>query len=579
MDLDLESRLSKLRAEADSSCWAGPRESTPDPSAADASVYLEGEAAAAAAAASPKASPRTSPSAPRGGPADLEGALSRQRATGEETWESAPLPSAADASVYLAARASLRDGETLEWESRPAASRADASAVPLGAALAARASPPELLVLETPEELQKLLSGKRVLHVKGFGSGFGDPPEGQKDVQHRQEEVAVQAITQFRPDYLVVDGDPWGKGFQRYVKAYADRQAEVGLAVPGVVWVKDVQGSSPTPEERKKKVGKASEWAAQGLPVIVSWLPGVAISDGVDRLFGAGCWEKLQEAKFDFRGAVKLTEAAELDRPEWLRGLAGTAPGRELLGAIEAVEHRADKQFFERCSFENAARGNAIYQHLRGGGGTPAAQGAVSFGGGESVLLEFATLYLFPGSGFDADQAALLPLSRGKPDDPALPAHRGGAFEPEGQQFEVPLGQPAACRPAASAGQPQTFSLAADDSDDEGTISPCPEQDGEDAWLDGAAASRPAASAPLGSPAREEAERQAQEEAARKAQEEAERLAREEAERQAQEEAARKAQEEAERLAREEAERQAQEEAARKAQEEAERPRALRRRS
>jgi len=326
----------------------------------------------------------------------------------------------------------LRDGETLEWESRPAASRADASAVPLGAALAARASPPELLVLETPEELQKLLSGKRVLHVKGFGSGLGDPAGEPSGALRRQDEAAGQAIERFRPDYLVVDGDPWGNGFQRYVKAYADRQAGAGLAVPGLVWVKNVQGSSPTPEEREKRLRQAREWADQGLPVAVSWLPEVSISEGVDRLFGAGCSEKLRRQRFDFRGAVRLLEVAGPQGPEWLRRLRDTAPGRELYRAIEAIESRADHQrYFEKCSFENAAKGHAIYQRLRGGGRAPAAQGAVSFGGGESVLLEFATLYLFPGSGFDAGHAALFQFTRGRASDPALPAHEGCAFQSE----------------------------------------------------------------------------------------------------------------------------------------------------
>jgi hypothetical protein len=287
--------------------------------------------------------------------------------------------------------------------------------------------------LETPEELWKLLSGKRVLHVKGFGGGFKDPlSEEQMGVQQQQEQTAVKTIGNFRPEYLVVDGDPYGSGFQRYVKAYADRQVGAGLAVPELVWVKSVKGISPTPEEREKRLGQAREWADKGLHVVVSWLPEANISQGVDRLFGAGCWEKLQGQKFDFRGAVRLLEAAEPDRPEWLRGLTCTAPGREMYLAIKAVEDRADDmQYFEKCSFENAAKGNAIYQHMRGEGQEPAAQGAVSFGGGESVLLEFATLYLFPGSGFDADQAALFPFSRGRPSDPTLPAHAGRAFESE----------------------------------------------------------------------------------------------------------------------------------------------------
>jgi len=280
-------------------------------------------------------------------------------------------------------------------------------------------------VLEAPEEIRELLSGKRVLHVKGFGSGFGEDAAQATQPPPGQDDAAAQAIQRFRPDYLVVDGDPWGSGFQRYVKTYAEAQARGGLAVPGLVWVNSIKEGSPTQEEREKNGEKAQEWADQGLPVVVSWLPEAAISQGVDRLFGAGCWEKLQGQKFDFRGAVRLFEAAEPDRPGWLRGLA---PEGEMYKAIETVESRSEKQYFEKCSFENAAKGNAIYQHLRGEGRMPAAQGVVSFGGGESVLLEFATLYLFPDSVFDAGQAALFPFSRGMPSDPTLPRHEGSAF-------------------------------------------------------------------------------------------------------------------------------------------------------
>ncbi|CAK0871171.1 unnamed protein product, partial [Prorocentrum cordatum] len=278
-----------------------------------------------------------------------------------------------------------------------AAFRERAAEVPPGAARgqgeggAARQEP---RVLETPEEAWELLRGRRVLHVKGFGSGLGDLPEEQRGVQRQQDEAAAAAIARFRPDYLVVDGDPWGAGFQRYISAYAERQAGAGLAVPELVWVKDVRGSAPSPEERRRKLGRAGEWAAQGLRVVVSWLPEAAVSQSADLLFGAGCWEKLQGQRHDFRGAVRLTEAPEPERPEWLRALAGTAPGRGLRAAIEGVEGRAEGRYFERCSLENAAKGHAVYRHLRGEGREPAAQGAVGFGGGESVLLEFATLYL-----------------------------------------------------------------------------------------------------------------------------------------------------------------------------------------
>ncbi|CAK0807074.1 unnamed protein product [Prorocentrum cordatum] len=281
--------------------------------------------------------------------------------------------------------------------------------------------------LGTLKELRELVSGKRALHVKGFGGGFGNRAHSA-DQETSQVRRAVQAIRSFGPDYLVVDGDPWGDGFQRYVKAFADERRRSHLSVPELVWVKDIKGDSPTSEERTKKLGKASEWAKEtGLRVVVSWLPESAIANGMNSLFGTDCSEKLKGKKFDVRGEVRLLSG----QLEWVRGMAAASdPSQiEILRAIEAVESRESKQYFEKCSFENSAKGNAIYQHLRGDGHKPDAHGAVSFGGGESVLLEFATLYLFPGSGFDREQAALLPLTRGRGDsDPKLPEHEGSAF-------------------------------------------------------------------------------------------------------------------------------------------------------
>ena len=282
--------------------------------------------------------------------------------------------------------------------------------------------------LKTRKELRQLLNGKRVLHVKGFGGGFGKGEHGASK-QQEQDDDAVKAILNFRPDYLVVDGDPWGDGFQRYVKAYADKCRLTKVAVPKLVWVKDIKGDSPTSEERNKKLAKAAEWANQTeLQAVVSWLPEAAISQGMNDLFGADCTEKLKEKKFDARGDVRLLGAAQ--QLEWIRVISGSddQSQRDIHKAINDVESRANKQYFEKCSFENSAKGNAIYQHLRGEGCQPKTQGAVSFGGGESVLLEFATLYLFPGSGFDKEQAALLPFTRGRTNDPKLPRHVGSAF-------------------------------------------------------------------------------------------------------------------------------------------------------
>merc|ERR550525_133440 len=95
--------------------------------------------------------------------------------------------------------------------------------------------------------------------------------------------------------------------------------------------------------------------------------------------------------------------------------------------AIAAVEHRGSLQYFEKCSLENAAKGNAIFDALHNP--NSAVHGVVSFGGGESVLLEFGTAYLNSGSGFDSCNAAIFPFSRGREGtDPELPRHVGAAF-------------------------------------------------------------------------------------------------------------------------------------------------------
>jgi len=283
-------------------------------------------------------------------------------------------------------------------------------------------------VLDTIDQrlkFKEFLEGKRLLHVKGFGGTFKDPNEDQIATEEAQEKGAVAAMSKFNPDYLVVDGDPWDKGFQRYIKAFVDARRQTGDHVPQLIWAKNLpvdtsnQGRPKSEEERTKRYNQANEWLTQvGIPVTVFWIDNDHIATMVDKVFGAGTWEKLKPEKFNKRGAVRIVN----EKPQsWVNT---TNP--EMKKAIQVIESRQENQCIEKCSFENAAKGHVIYEVLHSH--DLAAHGTVSFGGGESVLLEFATFYLNSGAGFDQRQAALYPYSRGRDSDPKLPKHAGADF-------------------------------------------------------------------------------------------------------------------------------------------------------
>jgi hypothetical protein len=87
-------------------------------------------------------------------------------------------------------------------------------------------------------EFREKLAGKRLLHVKGFGSGCIDFSRDDRMLQEQQQEEAVRALTQFSPDYMVVDGDPWGTGFQCYIKAFMDSRRGSSEVLPQLIWAK-----------------------------------------------------------------------------------------------------------------------------------------------------------------------------------------------------------------------------------------------------------------------------------------------------------------------------------------------------
>lgn len=277
------------------------------------------------------------------------------------------------------------------------------------------------------------LSGKRLLHVKGFGSGFKDANESQVVQENRQSQEAVKALKQFNPDFMVVDGDPWGSGFQKYIKEFVDCKRAAGDVTPQLIWMKDVpglnaDGSVANVENREKKVKQAQAWANQGISVIVYWLDNNQIHEQVNALFGADAWAKLEPANFDKRGDLFVLTGSP---PTWVDGIDD-----KIKLAIEEVETKHACKGFEKCSFDNMAKGNLGFEALHDC--KAAKHGVVTFGGGESVLLELGTKYLNSSSGFDARDAAVFPFSRGRDEtDPKLPQHVGAAFAMEVETFEA----------------------------------------------------------------------------------------------------------------------------------------------
>jgi len=283
-------------------------------------------------------------------------------------------------------------------------------------------------VLDTADDRNHFkadLAGKRILHVKGFGSGFGYATPTQAELEAKQQREAVVAMSMFGPHFLVVDGDPWGVGFQRHIKAFIDWKRQSGGPLPQLIWAKNVKMSEGSPSdagERSKRVKQAEQWMEQcTICVIVYWIDNAWIGAKMDALYGEGTVAKLEPEKFSTRGLVSITTG---DMPPWVAGL-----GTDIWESVKAMEDpiRQDQQCFEKCSFENSAKGNAIFEALD----LPdlAAHGVACLGGGESVVLELATKYLNSKSGFDMRNAAVFPHSRGREAaDPRLPEHLGEAF-------------------------------------------------------------------------------------------------------------------------------------------------------
>eukprot|EP00931_Biecheleriopsis_adriatica_P052600 TRINITY_DN30628_c0_g1_i1.p1 TRINITY_DN30628_c0_g1~~TRINITY_DN30628_c0_g1_i1.p1 ORF type:complete len:297 (-),score=64.74 TRINITY_DN30628_c0_g1_i1:56-946(-) len=281
-----------------------------------------------------------------------------------------------------------------------------------------------LLVLATAAEREEFISSLtgRVLHVKGFGRCFLDSQ--QQNLAREQMDTALTAMRSFKPDFLVVDGDPFKNGFQAYIQHYVDQQKQLCGIAPKVIWAKnagmDDAGNLSDANEKQHRLQQAQSWEAAGMDVIVYFISDKSISEKVRELYGV---EADSPAKFSERGLVQLFSA----QPSWMKGV-----NTRLQESISNIESNARQElrFFEKCSFENSAKGNVIFEALHTEGLEK--HGVICFGGGESVLLEIASKYcnevdsLKPPS---SDVAVFL-FSRGKSDDPLLVEHVGESFRP-----------------------------------------------------------------------------------------------------------------------------------------------------
>eukprot|EP00930_Biecheleria_cincta_P040102 TRINITY_DN2750_c0_g1_i1.p1 TRINITY_DN2750_c0_g1~~TRINITY_DN2750_c0_g1_i1.p1 ORF type:complete len:1671 (+),score=338.01 TRINITY_DN2750_c0_g1_i1:189-5201(+) len=271
-----------------------------------------------------------------------------------------------------------------------------------------------------------VLCRKRVLHVKGFG--FLSRAL-EKALQAKQDQEAVDALSCFGPDVIVVDGDVWGAGFQRHIQHFIAIRRQAGHKVPSLVWAKSIRMSAPLSDGgqpmdavgQRKSLTQAEEWAKQcGAPVLVYWIDTKQITTKINELYGANASSLLEDRKFNERGVIQILSD---QMPAWTAGVDG-----EIKSAIREVEGSGAGELpgFEKCSLENSAKGNLIFETFA----LPCIEehGCAAFGGGESVLLEFASKFLNSMSGFDKARSLMLPHSRGKDSDPALPRHVGSSF-------------------------------------------------------------------------------------------------------------------------------------------------------
>lgn len=271
-------------------------------------------------------------------------------------------------------------------------------------------------VISFPADLAaflKELAGKRLLHLRGYTQGYQQLEQKDAEVAAEQKQKAIDAMIAFNPDYIVVDGEVFGSGFQYYAKACMET-TRAFMEPASLIWVASAAD---------RQTRRAESWADQGFTVTVCLLPEDQIAARLDNTFGTSASAALRPLAATDRGGVRLfADSARV--PTWSRSLHAT-----LRAPLEDVETRSSAQYFEKSSFEAAARSGAAVDLFRGTQGAAAAglQGVMCIGGGESTILELGAVFMNGESGFGESDVAIFPFIRvGEPT--ALQTHVGGSF-------------------------------------------------------------------------------------------------------------------------------------------------------
>ncbi|CAK0802354.1 unnamed protein product [Prorocentrum cordatum] len=231
-------------------------------------------------------------------------------------------------------------------------------------------------VLRTPADqagfLKELATGKRLLHLRGFSEGYQQLEQQNAEVAAEQKQQAIDAMIAFNPDYFVVDGEVFGSGFQYYAKACLET-TKTFMVPASLIWLASAADG---------RTRRAESWADQGFAVTVWLLPEDQISARLDRTFGASASAALRPLDATARGGLKLFEDSA-SAPSWFRSLQMT-----LKAELQDVERRSSAQYFQKSSFEAAARSGTAMDLVRGAQGafdsTAGLQGVMCIGGGES---------------------------------------------------------------------------------------------------------------------------------------------------------------------------------------------------
>jgi len=240
-------------------------------------------------------------------------------------------------------------------------------------------------------------------------------------LEKKQREEAASALEIAAPDFIVIDGHPRGQGFQVYIEDYIKHQMAHGRKIPTLVWAKSAnlhgeEARCVDEEERNESLKQAQDWAAQGFAVILYWVSVDEVTKKIDELFGSHFRKKTISEDDNTRGLLKIMSEPALP---WFEGIRDDLCP-ELKKRIQDVEspQREEAQYFKKVSFENAARGNLIFDLLHNS--AAALHGVVFFGGDESDLLELCTKHFNRTN--QTSEVGFFPMTRGRyKEDPRIP--------------------------------------------------------------------------------------------------------------------------------------------------------------